>query len=241
MLKNLLLLTLVLAATLSVSAQKKPVAKPATRKVTTTQAGSPLLRNLVDSASYGIGLSEARFLQQQGLHQLNPQMVAKAMEDVFNNRKPLLDEYQANNAVMTCISQAQQVKVRPAIEAGQKFLAENAKRPGVKTTASGLQYEVLKEGTGVRPQATDSVVCHYKGSLLDGNVFDDSYSRGEPVTFKLDQVIKGWTEALQLMPVGSKYKLYIPYQLAYGTQDNGPIPGGSTLVFEVELLDVKKP
>jgi FKBP-type peptidyl-prolyl cis-trans isomerase FklB len=141
---------------------------------------------------------------------------------------------------MTYINKVQEQKVKPSIEAGEKFLQENKKRSGVITTASGLEYEVLKQGTGPKPAAEDSVVCHYKGSLLDGTVFDDSYSRGEPVTFQLNQVIKGWTEALQLMPVGSKYKLFIPYQLAYGTQDNGPIPGGSVLIFEVELLDVKK-
>jgi FKBP-type peptidyl-prolyl cis-trans isomerase FklB len=195
---------------------------------------------MIDSASYGIGVSEAKFLQQQGITQINPAMVAKAIDDVMQQRKTLLDDYQCNTAVMTYINKVQEQKVKPSIEAGEKFLQENKKRSGVITTASGLEYEVLKQGTGPKPAAEDSVVCHYKGSLLDGTVFDDSYSRGEPVTFQLNQVIKGWTEALQLMPVGSKYKLFIPYQLAYGTQDNGPIPGGSVLIFEVELLDVKK-
>ena len=124
--------------------------------------------------------------------------------------------------------------------AGNTFLAENKKRPGVKSTASGLQYEVITEGTGVKPEATDSVTCNYRGTLINGTEFDNSYSRGQPVTFALDRVIHGWTEGLQLMTVGSRYKFYIPYTLGYGPFDNGPIPGGSALIFEVELLNVKK-
>ncbi|HEU4575417.1 MAG TPA: FKBP-type peptidyl-prolyl cis-trans isomerase [Chitinophagaceae bacterium] len=224
----------------SISAQQKTAVKPPVKKTTKPAVSKPVLKNMIDSASYGIGVSEAKFLQQQGITQINPAMVAKAIDDVMQQRKTLLDDYQCNTAVMTYINKVQEQKVKPSIEAGEKFLQENKKRSGVITTASGLEYEVLKQGTGPKPAAEDSVVCHYKGSLLDGTVFDDSYSRGEPVTFQLNQVIKGWTEALQLMPVGSKYKLFIPYQLAYGTQDNGPIPGGSVLIFEVELLDVKK-
>ena len=120
------------------------------------------------------------------------------------------------------------------------FLEQNKTRPGVKTTASGLQYEVVKEGTGPKPGPTDSVTCNYKGTLINGTEFDNSYTRGEPITFPLNRVIPGWTEALQLMTVGSTYKFYIPYNLAYGVNDNGPIPGGSALVFQVDLLDVKK-
>ncbi len=224
----------------SISAQQKTAVKPPVKKTTKPAVSKPVLKNMIDSASYGIGVSEAKFLQQQGITQINPAMVAKAIDDVMQQRKTLLDDYQCNTAVMTYINKVQEQKVKPSIEAGEKFLQENKKRSGVITTASGLEYEVLKQGTGPKPAAEDSVVCHYKGSLLDGTVFDDSYSRGEPVTFQLNQVIKGWTEALQLMSVGSKYKLFIPYQLAYGTQDNGPIPGGSVLIFEVELLDVKK-
>ena len=129
---------------------------------------------------------------------------------------------------------------RKNAEEGDKFLAENAKKPGVKTTASGLQYEVLTEGTGPKPKASDTVRVHYKGTLLDGETFDDSYARGEPVEFALAQVVPGWQEGLQLMPVGSKYKLWIPGKLGYGEQGTpgGPIGPNATLVFEVELLDV---
>ena len=138
------------------------------------------------------------------------------------------------------MSKMQAEKSQPAIASGEKFLAKNKLKGGVKTTASGLQYEVIKEGTGARPTTTDSVTCHYKGTLLDGKVFDNSYDRGQPITFPLGGVIKGWTEGLQLMTVGSKYKFYIPYTLGYGASDYGPIPGGSMLTFEVELLGIKK-
>ena len=120
-------------------------------------------------------------------------------------------------------------------------MKRNKLRPGVKTTATGLQYEVITEGTGPKPSATDSVTCHYRGVLIHETIpFDDSYSRGQPITFSLKSVIPGWTEGLQLMSVGSKYKLYVPHTLGYGLFDYGPIPGGSTLVFDVELLDIKK-
>ena len=134
----------------------------------------------------------------------------------------------------------QEAKIKPNIEEGRKFLAQNKLKPGVITTASGLQYEVIREGTGIKPAAVDTFVCHYRGTLLNGTEFDASYNRNQPLVMGVSQVIRGWTEGLQLMPVGSKYKFYIPYDLAYGTNDQGPIPGGSLLVFEVELLDVKK-
>ena len=127
-----------------------------------------------------------------------------------------------------------------AKEAGEKFLAENAKREGVKTTASGLQYEVLETTLGQKPKATDSVKVHYEGTLIDGTVFDSSYRRGEPISFPLNGVIKGWTEGLQLMSVGSKYKLFIPYQLAYGERGaGGSIPPYAALIFTVELLGIE--
>jgi FKBP-type peptidyl-prolyl cis-trans isomerase FklB len=124
--------------------------------------------------------------------------------------------------------------------AGETFLAENAKRENVKTTASGLQYEVLAEGKGEKPSVTDKVKVHYRGTLIDGTEFDSSYGRGTPAEFGVNQVIKGWTEALQLMSVGSKYKLYIPQDLAYGAKNQGKIKPFSTLIFEVELLGIEK-
>lgn len=126
------------------------------------------------------------------------------------------------------------------IEAGEQFLAKNKKQKGVMTTASGLQYKVITAGTGEKPTATDRVKVHYRGTLLDGTEFDSSYKRNEPTTFGVNQVIKGWTEALQLMPVGSKWELYIPQELAYGSRSTGNIPAYSTLIFEVELLEIVK-
>lgn len=125
-------------------------------------------------------------------------------------------------------------------EAGEQFLAENAKKPGVKSTASGLQYKVLTEGQGQKPTATDTVEVHYRGTLIDGQEFDSSYKRGESISFPLNRVIRGWTEGLQLMPVGAKYELYIPYELAYGEQGaGGVIPPYATLIFQVELLGIQ--
>jgi len=125
-------------------------------------------------------------------------------------------------------------------EAGQAFLAANAKKEGVVTTASGLQYKVLQAGTGPRPKATDTVNVHYRGTFIDGKTFDSSYDRGEPISFGLNQVIRGWTEGVQLMPVGSKYEFYIPYNLAYGERGaGGAIPGYATLIFQVELLAIE--
>lgn len=219
--------------TLSAAAQKKP----APVKKTTTTPTSPL-KNLTDSASYAIGVSVASFYSQQGITNLNTSLVAKAINDVLGKKTLLLNEYQSNSVMMQCISKAQETKARPAIEAGKKFLAQNKTKAGVKTTASGLQYEVIKEGTGPKPTTTDTVTVHYVGTLLNGQEFDNSFKRGEPISFPVTGVIRGWTEALQLMPEGSKYKLYIPYELAYGPNDNGPIPGGSMLTFEVELLKV---
>ena len=220
--------------TLSAAAQKQPAP---VKKATTTPATSPL-KTLNDSASYAIGVSVASFYSQQGVTQLNASLVAKAINDVLGKKTVLLNDHQANSVMMKYMTQAQESKAKPNIVAGQKFLAQNKTKAGVKTTASGLQYEVIKEGTGSKPTTADTVTVHYVGTLINGNEFDNSLKRGEPISFPVTGVIRGWTEALQLMPEGSKYKLYIPHELAYGPNDNGPIPGGSVLIFEVELLKV---
>jgi FKBP-type peptidyl-prolyl cis-trans isomerase len=220
---------------LTASAQVKKTA-PAAK----TTAPVKVLKNLNDSASYAIGLSVINFYKQQGITSLNTALVSRAINDALANKKPLLTDEQANSCVMTLMNQKQEAKSKTTIVEGQKFLAQNKNKPGVQTTASGLQYEVITQGTGPKPTVNDSVEVNYVGTLISGNEFDNSYKRGQSITFLVTGVIKGWTEALQLMNAGSKYKLYIPYELAYGTNDvgNGSIPGGSVLVFEVELLRV---
>jgi FKBP-type peptidyl-prolyl cis-trans isomerase len=214
-------------------------AQPGKTPVKTAATVSPL-KNISDSASYAVGMSVASFYKQQGIKNFNTTLVSKAISDVMGGKKTLMDEPTANNCMNNYMSRIQSEKSKPTIDSGTAFLAKNKLRPGVKTTATGLQYEVITEGNGVRPTIKDSVTCNYKGSLLNGTVFDNSYDRGQPITFPLSGVIPGWTEGLQLMTVGSKYKFYVPYNLAYGAFDYGPIPGGSMLTFEVELLDVKK-
>ena len=224
---------------LSASAQKKPVPKKTTTTTRTT-TGSTGLKNLTDSASYAIGLSVANFYKQQGFKNLNTTMLAKAISDVQTNKAPAMDEATANETIMFYIDPEARNRVRPVIEAGKAFMVNNKKRAGVRTTASGIQYEIIRDAQGQRPIATDTVVVNYVGKLLNGTEFDNSTKAGKPIEFPLNRVIKGWTEGLQLMPVGSKYKFYIPYNLAYGVGGTGPIPGGATLVFEVELLGIKK-
>lgn len=196
------------------------------------------LQNARDSVSYAIGIGIANFYAQQGVDSLNIRVLAKAIHHVFTNQETLLTEDAANSFIMNYLEAIEYEKAKPVIEAGAKFLEENKKRPGVTTTASGLQYEVIEKGTGRLPAATDTVLVHYKGHLLNGEAFDNSYERETPLRIKLNEVIKGWTEGLQLMPEGSTYKFYIPHNLAYGVIDRQPIPGGSVLVFEIKLLEV---
>jgi len=214
-------------------AQKTAPAKPSAAKPVAAkpaQAVKPL-KNSVDTVSYAIGTMVANFYKQQGIAKLNSAMVSKAINDVYGNGKVLLNENQANMALMRYMNPA----LSKNIEEGENFLAANKKKTGVKTTPSGLQYEVIREGTGARPAATDTVTVNYAGTLVNGTPFD----KNDGISFPLNGVIPGWTEGLQLMTTGSKYKLYIPYQLAYGLNDQGPIPGGSVLVFEVDLVSIK--
>ena len=200
----------------------------------------PIFKNINDSFSYALGVQVASFYKQQGVKKINSAILAKAINDIYTSGKSALSQRDMDLVIMGQTSPEQYKQCKANLSEGEKFLKENKTRSGVITTSSGLEYEVIKQGTGVKPTIKDTVVCHYKGTLLNGTPFDDSYSRNAPATFALTGVIKGWTEALQLMPVGSKYKLYIPCELGYGIMDYGSIPGGSTLVFEVELLDIKK-
>jgi FKBP-type peptidyl-prolyl cis-trans isomerase FklB len=217
-------------------AKKKPVAA-APKKATTAAPAAPALKNSVDSFSYAIGLSIASFYKAQGIKDINNTLVVKALADAKAD-KPLMNEAQVNNCIVSYMQTAAKAKAGPNKKAGEAWLAENKKKPGVITTASGLQYKIEKEGTGQKPKATDQVKVHYHGTLTDGTVFDSSVERGQPITLGLSNVIPGWTEALQLMPVGSKWKLFIPSDLAYGDNPAGKIPEGSTLIFDVELIEI---
>lgn len=194
----------------------------------------------MDKISYALGLSMGQNLMSSGVESLNYADLAEGIKDVVEKQKPQISYQEAQQVLNTFFQELEQKVAGAAKEAGEKFLAENAKREGVKTTPSGLQYEVLEATIGQKPKATDKVKVHYEGTLTDGTVFDSSYKRGEPITFGLNQVIAGWTEGLQLMSIGSKYKLYIPYQLGYGAQGaGGSIPPYAALIFTVELLGIE--
>lgn len=180
-------------------------------------------------------------LMGSGVKKMEYADLAAGIKDVLEGNKPQISYQEAQEVLGKFFQELEEKVAGEAKAAGEKFLAENAKREGVKVTASGLQYEVLEATLGQKPKATDTVKVHYEGTLTDGTVFDSSYRRGEPISFGLNQVIKGWTEGLQLMSIGSKYKLYIPYELGYGAQGaGGSIPPYAALIFTVELLGINE-
>ena len=194
----------------------------------------------MDKISYALGLSMGQNLMSSGVESLNYQDLAAGIEDVLTHQQPKISYQEAQQVLNTFFQELEQKIAGAAKAEGEKFLAENAKREGVKVTASGLQYEILEPSLGQTPKATDTVRVHYEGTLIDGTVFDSSYKRGESITFPLNGVIKGWTEGLQLMSIGSKYKFFIPYQLAYGERGAGQsIPPYEALIFTVELLGIE--
>jgi FKBP-type peptidyl-prolyl cis-trans isomerase len=197
-----------------------------------------MLNDLRDSASYAAGIYLINFFRQFDITNFNSSIIARAITDIQGQKKPLLSDSLANMVALRYQFKLQEVKNKATIDAGKKFLAENKKRPTVKVTKSGLQYEIIKQGNGPKPTKKDKVSCHYIGSFIDGKEFENSYKSGQPVTFAVTQVIQGWTEALQMMPVGSKWKLYIPYNLGYGPGQYNTIPGGSVLIFEIELFGI---
>lgn len=200
----------------------------------------------MDKVSYALGLGIGRQLSQMGADNLDIDDFAKAIKDILAGKKQEIDDAEAQTLVKDFFEK-QEAKKRAAAaekfketkEKGEAYLAENAKKEGVVTLPSGLQYQVIKEGNGRRPKATDKVKCHYEGMLVDGTLFDSSIQRGEPATFPLNGVIKGWTEGLQLMQEGAKYRFFIPYHLGYGENGAGAsIPPFAALVFDVELIEV---
>jgi len=215
-------------------AHKKPAASGATQPA----AGAADEKNAV---SYSLGVSMGDQLRSNGIaaEAVNPQRLAQGVHDALSGKVKMTEADQNN------ITKLVRTSVEGAAEANHqaaaKFLAENGKKPGVTTTASGLQYKVLTAGSGESPKASDDVTVNYRGTLLDGTEFDSSYKRGQPATFGVSRVIPGWTEALQLMKPGAKYQLFIPPQLAYDLRSRPPIPPGSMLIFEVELLSSKAP
>ncbi len=190
--------------------------------------------------SYSLGMSMATQLMQTGLENLDVDAFVKAFTEIMKDEKTSMSLEEATQHIQAYFSAKQNEMLQMNKEAGVQFLVENKRKENVVELPSGLQYEILTKGEGAIPTASDTVKCHYHGTLIDGTVFDSSVQRGQPATFGVNQVIKGWVEALQLMPVGSKWKVYIPYDLGYGAQGAGAdIKPFSTLVFDVKLLDIK--
>jgi FKBP-type peptidyl-prolyl cis-trans isomerase len=244
------------------STQTSGTAKTQSGTATRTPAGAatqhhaavPLvLKTDKDKESYAIGLNIGKSIHRDGVD-VDPNILSRGMKDALSGAKPALTDDEAKAVMMslqTRVRKQQAEEAQVAAEAAKKageankaagdaFLAANKTKEGIVTLPSGLQYKILTQGTGPKPTAADTVVCNYKGTLLDNTEFDSSYSRNQPLTIPVSGVIKGWTEALQLMPVGSKWQLFIPSDLAYGPQAKGPIGANSTLIFEVELLSIQE-
>lgn len=193
----------------------------------------------MNKISYALGLSIANNFLTSGIKEVELESFVKGFQDVMNNKELEISYDDAKNIINEFFTKLQEEKLDINLKAGQEFLAINKNKAGVVTLPSGLQYEILVKGEGKTPAATDQVKCHYHGTLIDGTVFDSSVQRGEPATFGVNQVIQGWVEALQLMPTGSKWRLYIPSELAYGQAGAGQaIEPNSALIFDVELLDI---
>ena len=194
----------------------------------------------MDKLSYALGMSMASNLMNSGLRQLDVESFVKSFSEVMSNSTPSMSPQEANEIIQQFFSKKQEEMIGNNLEEGKSFLEENSKKENVVSLPSGLQYEILTEGSGEIPKATDKVKCHYHGTLLNGTVFDSSVQRGQPAVFGVNQVIKGWVEALQLMAVGSKRRLFIPSHLAYGEQGAGnSIEPNAALIFDVELLGIE--
>jgi FKBP-type peptidyl-prolyl cis-trans isomerase FklB len=230
----------VFAFTFTATAQtKKPPVKQTPKPA--AAAPKPLLKNGLDSLSYAIGMNIGANMKAQGIEQLNYATLNKGIADgIKETPKPLMDQNQCNMTIQQKLQEYAAKKSFAVKEEGRKFLEANKKQPGVVALPSGVQYKIITQGNGVKPTLEDTIKVHYKGTTIDGNIFDDSYSRGEPIEFPLGGLIEGWKQTLVLMPAGSKWQLFIPSEYAYGDRGaGGSIPGGATLIFELELLDVK--
>lgn len=205
-----------------------------------TSTGDVKLNTEVDSASYALGVNVASQVRGQGFDEMNFDALIKGMKDVYAAEGLMITEVEAQGVLQAFFMGAMERQKEKNLKEGLAFLEENKKKNGVNVTASGLQYKVLKNANGPKPTAEDKVKVHYHGTLIDGTVFDSSVERGEPIDFPLNGVIKGWTEGLQLMSVGSKFQFYIPSELAYGEnpRPGGPIGPNMVLIFDVELIDI---
>ena len=204
-----------------------------------TAAHGQNLKNSVDSLSYALGIIFGANIQSGGFQTINPDIFGQTVQKVIHNEALDMTPEQANVIVNTQFNKIQQMMYQKNLEAGRAFLNNNKNAPGVVSLPSGLQYKIITQGTGAKPSATDKVNVHYHGTLLDGTVFDSSVERNQPIELSVNQVIQGWIEALQLMPVGSKWILYIPSNLAYGENPRpGPIEPNMALIFEVELISI---
>ncbi len=242
--KNIALVSLFIAISMAAVAQsgkseKKKKKNKKEEPVLVTPV--PVMQNALDSFSYALGLSMASFYKEQGIDSINSVLVNKALTDVRSGEKPLLSETDINNAIMSYMQAAKSAKAEGEKKESKAFLDSIKQVPGIVVLPSGLMYKIITDGSGEKPGPSDKVRVHYHGKLRTGKVFDSSVDRGQPIDLTVDGVIPGWTEALQLMPVGSKWVLYIPSDLAYG--DNGAgadIKPGSALMFDVELLQIVK-
>ncbi len=244
--KKFVLLALALTVVAGAEAKEKKPRKSKKAEVVAVVPVAPVMVTTVDSMSYALGVNIGTDLTNNlktlpgGVY--NKELFLKAFNDVLKGDSVGMKNEDAQAFLQTYFTAAQEKVANEKKSEGEKFLTENKKNPAVQVTESGLQYIVLTEGTGAKPTATDKVKVHYEGTLTDGTKFDSSYDRGEPIEFPLNQVIKGWTEGVQLMSVGSKYKFFVPYDLAYGEQGaGGVIPPFATLIFTVELLDINAP
>lgn len=237
--KAVLLLLMATGMAFNTSAQKKKNKHKGKVEEVVHKEVRPAIVNSNDSLSYAIGVQVARFYKDQAFDSMNFDVISQAIKDVYQDSSLVLNEEQANMTIQEKLRKLMTSKLDKVKKEGADFLAKNAERPNVTVLASGLQYEIVKRGDGPIPTAEDTVEANYIGTLLNGKEFDNSYKRGEPLEIPVTGVIKGWVEALQLMPVGSTWKLYIPSDLAYGDRGaGGDIPGGAALIFTIELLKI---
>jgi FKBP-type peptidyl-prolyl cis-trans isomerase FklB len=198
------------------------------------------LSSELDTVSYCIGINIGSNLKNIPMDEISYDAFIKGVQDIYNDEELLVDLYEANSKINIYFSRLEALQYQANLEEGEEFLEENKSREDVETLPSGLQYRIIREGTGSLPELTDEVTVHYHGTLIDGTIFDSSVERGEPATFPVNQVIQGWQEILQMMPVGSKWEVYIPTNLAYGLRppQGSPIKPNMVLIFEIELLSI---